>query len=157
MRVYALLLVIASLLISGCASSSAVNAHRQQDHGERVVSAAKDSLGTPYRRGGTSDIGYDCSGFVQAMYLHHAGVSLPRRSTDQAAATKRIKREELRPGDLVFFNTLNRAYSHVGIYVGDYQFIHSPSSGGKVRIEDMRKGYWNKRFNGARRVAAGVM
>jgi hypothetical protein len=62
-----------------------------------------------------------------------------------------VLREELKPGDLVFFNTMRRAFSHVGIYVGDGKFIHAPRSGGEVRIEDMRQAYWSKRFNGARR------
>jgi cell wall-associated NlpC family hydrolase len=78
---------------------------------------------------------------------------LPRRADQQAKDTSlvAVKREELKPGDLVFFNTMRRAFSHVGIYVGEGRFIHAPRSGGEVRVEDMRQAYWAKRFNGARR------
>jgi cell wall-associated NlpC family hydrolase len=65
-----------------------------------------------------------------------------------------IHRDELQPGDLVFFNTLRRGFSHVGIYLGDHRFVHAPATGGEVRVEDMRQSYWTKRFNGARRIAA---
>lgn len=112
------------------------------------------ALGVPYRRGGnTYESGFDCSGFVRAMYEQTLGLLLPRRAAEQAAATHPIDRGELKPGDLVFFNTMRRAFSHVGIYVGDSKFIHSPKPGAAVRIEDMRTSYWNRRFDGARRVA----
>ena len=118
-----------------------------------LVVAAMGALGVPYRRGGNGyDSGFDCSGFVRALYEQNFGLLLPRRAAEQANATQDIGREELKPGDLVFFNTLGRAFSHVGIYVGDHRFIHSPRSGAVVRIEDMRVNYWNRRFNGARRV-----
>jgi cell wall-associated NlpC family hydrolase len=120
-----------------------------------LVVAAMGSLGVPYRRGGnTFEGGFDCSGFVRAMYEQTAGLVLPRVAAQQAAATQKIDRTELQPGDLVFFNTLHRAFSHVGIYVGDYKFIHSPKPGAEVRIEDLRVNYWNRRFDGARRVLA---
>jgi cell wall-associated NlpC family hydrolase len=118
-----------------------------------LVVSAMSALGVPYRRGGnTFDTGFDCSGFVRAMYEQTAGLLLPRRADQQAAATQKIDRSELQPGDLVFFNTMRRAFSHVGIYVGDNKFIHSPKPGAAVRIDDMRLSYWNQRFNGARRV-----
>jgi len=117
-----------------------------------LVVAAMGSLGVPYRRGGnTFESGYDCSGFVRALYQQTAGLMLPRQAAQQAAATQQIERTELQPGDLVFFNTMSRAFSHVGIYVGDYKFIHSPKPGAAVRIEDLRVNYWNRRFDGARR------
>jgi len=107
----------------------------------------------PYRRGGTSsDTGFDCSGFVRAMYPQTIGLILPRSADQQAAATQKIDQSELKPGDLVFFNTLRRAFSHVGIYIGDNKFIHSPKPGAQVRVEDMRISYWRARFDGARRV-----
>ncbi len=110
-------------------------------------------LGVPYKRGGNSaETGFDCSGFVRAVYEQTVGHVLPRRADQQAAATQTIDKSELQPGDLVFFNTMKRAFSHVGIYVGDNKFIHSPRSGAEVRVEDMRVGYWQTRFNGARRV-----
>lgn len=119
-----------------------------------LVVTAMGFLGVPYRRGGNSaETGFDCSGFVRAMYEQTVGLVLPRRAAEQAEATQTIAREELKPGDLVFFNTMRRAFSHVGIYVGDGKFIHSPRSGSQVRVEDMRTAYWHTRFNGARRVA----
>ena len=118
-----------------------------------LVINAMAFLDVPYRYGGNSaETGFDCSGFVRAVYEQSLGKILPRRSDEQAAATQTIDRSELKPGDLVFFNTMRRAFSHVGIYVGDGKFIHSPRSGSHVRLEDMRMTYWNTRFNGARRV-----
>jgi cell wall-associated NlpC family hydrolase len=118
-----------------------------------LVVAAMGAIGVPYRIGGnTYDSGFDCSGFVRAVYAQNVGVTLPRMASQQAAATHVIERGELQPGDLVFFNTQRRAFSHVGIYVGDHKFIHSPRPGAVVRIEDMRVGYWSRRFDGARRV-----
>jgi hypothetical protein len=117
-----------------------------------LVVNAMGYLGVPYRRGGTGIQGFDCSGFVQAMYQKTLGLVLPHNAKAQAAATEKIDKTELQPGDLVFFNTLRRAFSHVGIYIGEGKFIHSPRAGGEVRIEDMRESYWVKRFNGARRV-----
>jgi cell wall-associated NlpC family hydrolase len=105
-----------------------------------LVVNAMGFLGVPYKRGGNSaDTGFDCSGFGC-------------RSAEQAAATVPIDKSELQPGDLVFFNTLKSAFSHVGIYVGDNKFIHSPRTGSVVRVEDMRVNYWSSRFDGARRV-----
>jgi cell wall-associated NlpC family hydrolase len=118
-----------------------------------LVLNAMGFLGVPYRRGGNSaETGFDCSGFVRAMYQQTVGLMLPRRANEQAAATEKIDRRELQPGDLVFFNTLRRAFSHVGIYVGDNKFIHSPKPGAQVRVEDMGVPYWSSRFDGARRV-----
>jgi cell wall-associated NlpC family hydrolase len=118
-----------------------------------LVVSAMGALGVPYRRGGNSfESGFDCSGFVKAMFEQTAGLILPRRAEQQAAATQTIDRTELVPGDLVFFNTMRRTFSHVGIYVGDNKFIHSPKPGSEVRMEDMRLGYWSRRFDGARRV-----
>ncbi|MFN3375067.1 MAG: C40 family peptidase [Burkholderiaceae bacterium] len=120
-----------------------------------LVVHAMGFLGVPYRRGGNSvETGFDCSGFVRAIYEQTVGLVLPRRADQQAASTQVIDRKELQPGDLVFFNTMRRAFSHVGIYVGDHKFIHSPRSGGEVRVEDMRTPYWQRRFDGARRVTA---
>jgi hypothetical protein len=117
-----------------------------------LVLNAMGFLGVPYKRGGTTvETGFDCSGFVRAIFEQTAGMVLPRRAKEQAAATEVIDKRDLKPGDLVFFNTMKRAFSHVGIYVGDGKFIHAPRSGGEVRIEDMRQAYWSKRFNGARR------
>ncbi len=118
-----------------------------------LVSSALGFLGVPYRRGGTSaETGFDCSGFVRSIYQQTAGLLLPRSAAQQAAATQRIDKAELKPGDLVFFNTMRRAFSHVGIYVGNGKFIHAPKPGAEVRVEDLGLAYWAKRFDGARRV-----
>ena len=123
-----------------------------------LVSTAIGFLGIPYRRGGnTAETGFDCSGFVRAIYKETIGLVLPRSADQQANATQTIDRSDLKPGDLVFFNTMKRTFSHVGIYLGEGKFIHSPRSGAHVRIEDMRIPYWNVRFDGARRVPGGNM
>jgi hypothetical protein len=130
--------------------------HTAGEKASELVVNAMGFLGVPYKRGGTSaETGFDCSGFVRAMYEQSIGLVLPRRANEQAAATQTIDRTDLKPGDLVFFNTMRRAFSHVGIYVGDGKFIHAPRSGAQVRVEDMREAYWQTRFNGARRVAGG--
>lgn len=130
--------------------------HVRQSVGEKaseLVFTAMGFLGVPYRRGGnTVETGFDCSGFVRAMYQQTVGLILPRKAEQQAAATEKIDRADLQPGDLVFFNTMRRAFSHVGIYVGEGKFIHSPKPGSEVRVEDMGLAYWNRRFDGARRV-----
>jgi cell wall-associated NlpC family hydrolase len=119
-----------------------------------LVVNAMGFLGVPYRRGGTnSDTGFDCSGFVRSMFEQTVGKVLPRRARDQAAAGEKVDKQDLQPGDLVFFNTMRQTFSHVGIYVGDNKFIHSPKPGQQVRVDDMREAYWNRRFTGARRVA----
>jgi len=119
---------------------------------ELVVNAMA-FLGVPYKRGGNSlETGFDCSGFVRAIYEQTAGLLLPRKASQQAAATEKIDKKDLQPGDLVFFNTMRRAFSHVGIYVGEGKFIHAPKPGAEVRVEDMGVAYWSRRFDGARRV-----
>ena len=127
---------------------------QMRDTASDLVLSAINFLGVRYRRGGTSaDQGFDCSGFTRYVFENSVGLVLPRRADQQArnAGLTDIKKEELRPGDLVFFNTLRRAFSHVGIYVGEGKFIHAPRAGGEVRVEDMRAAYWTQRFNGARR------
>jgi cell wall-associated NlpC family hydrolase len=124
-----------------------------RDTATELVMTAMNFLGVPYRRGGSSEDGFDCSGFTRYIFENSLGLVLPRRADEQAQWNKLmpVKMEELKPGDLVFFNTLKRAFSHVGIYIGDGKFIHSPRTGTQVRIEDMRQAYWTTRFNGARR------
>ncbi|MBK7059208.1 MAG: C40 family peptidase [Rubrivivax sp.] len=125
-----------------------------RDRASNMVISAMNFLGVPYRRGGSSpEAGFDCSGFTRHIFEHSLGLVLPRRADEQARSAElaKVDKTELRPGDLVFFNTMKRAFSHVGIYVGDGKFIHSPRTGGHVRVEDMREAYWAKRYNGARR------
>jgi cell wall-associated NlpC family hydrolase len=121
-----------------------------------LVLTAMNFLDVRYRRGGNSaDEVFDCSGFTRHVVSSVLGLQLPRRSAEQAqqAGLPAVERQALQPGDLVFFNTLKRAFSHVGIYIGDGRFIHSPRSGQSVRVEEMDSPYWSRRFNGARRVA----
>ncbi|WP_298827784.1 C40 family peptidase [uncultured Piscinibacter sp.] len=125
-----------------------------RDKASDMVLSAMNFLGVPYRRGGNSaEHGFDCSGFTRHIFEMSLGLLLPRRADEQASAPGlvKVRRDELRPGDLVFFNTLKRTFSHVGIYIGEGKFIHSPRTGAEVRIEDMRYAYWSKRFTGARR------
>jgi cell wall-associated NlpC family hydrolase len=127
---------------------------RVRDKASDMVVTAMNFLGVRYRRGGSNaDGGFDCSGFTREVFETSLGLVLPRRADQQAKAPGlvAVKRDELQPGDLVFFNTLKRTFSHVGIYVGDGKFIHAPKPGGEVRVEDMRFVYWAKRFTGARR------
>jgi cell wall-associated NlpC family hydrolase len=133
---------------------------QMRDAASEMVLSAMNFLGVPYRLGGnTAEQGFDCSGFTRYVFENSLGLVLPRRADQQAknAGLLNIKREELKPGDLVFFNTMRRAFSHVGIYVGEGKFIHAPRTGAEVRIEDMRQAYWSKRFNGARRAEASAM
>ncbi|MFT3665749.1 C40 family peptidase [Piscinibacter sp.] len=125
-----------------------------RDKASEMVLGAMNFLGVPYRRGGNSaEQGFDCSGFTRHVFEMSLGLVLPRRADEQAKAAGmvKVKRDELKPGDLVFFNTLKRTFSHVGIYIGEGKFIHAPRTGGEVRVEDMRYAYWSKRFTGARR------
>ena len=139
-------------LLRPLGSSALVESVR--DTASDLVMQAMNFLGVPYRRGGnTEESGFDCSGFTRLVFENSVGLVLPRRADEQAhaAGLLNIKRQELKPGDLVFFNTMKRTFSHVGIYVGDDKFIHSPRTGSEVRIEDMRDSYWARRFTGARR------
>jgi cell wall-associated NlpC family hydrolase len=122
--------------------------------GREVVLQAMGTLGVRYALGGDSpDAGFDCSGLVTYSFLRAAQQELPRTTADLSHTGYRIDPRELRAGDLVFFNTLRRPHSHVGIYVGGQRFIHAPTTGGVVRIDSMQGGYWLRRFDGARRVA----
>ena len=125
-----------------------------RDKASDMVVTAMNFLGVRYKRGGNdADTGFDCSGFTRQVFESSLGLVLPRRADEQAKAAGlvNVKKDELQPGDLVFFNTLRRTFSHVGIYVGDGKFIHSPKPGGEVRVESMNFAYWAKRFTGARR------
>ena len=127
--------------------------HQATDRAADLVLNAMGSLGVPYRLGGTSaETGFDCSGFVRAMFQQTVGLMLPRTAAEQAAATNRIDKADLKPGDLVFFNTLRRRNSHVGIYVGERRFVHAPSTGGTVRLDRLDGPYWRDHYSGAKRV-----
>lgn len=121
-----------------------------------MLDKALDLIGIRYRRGGTSpETGFDCSGFVNHVFREGLGLYLPHNAKQISKEGEAVGKNELQPGDLVFFNTMRRAFSHVGIYLGDNKFVHAPRTGGAVRVEDMSESYWKKRFNGARRIATG--
>lgn len=123
-----------------------------------LLQSAMSLEGIKYKYGGSSpETGFDCSGFVNYVYNKAANLSLPRTTRGISAVGEPVSKQELAPGDLVFFNTARRAFSHVGIYVGEGNFIHAPSRGGVVRIESMHTSYWEKRFNGAKRLDAVAM
>ena len=121
-----------------------------------AIDQAMDLLGIRYRRGGSSpEAGFDCSGFVSHVFREGLGMVLPRSSKEMSKSGEAVSKDELRPGDLVFFNTMRRAFSHVGIYLGDNHFMHAPRTGAEVRVESMDSSYWVQRYNGARRILDG--
>ena len=118
-----------------------------------VVVGALNMIGVRYRWGGNSpDSGLDCSGFVRYVFQDTLGMKLPRRAEEMSRVGEKVKMSDLQPGDLVFFNTMRRTFSHVGIYIGDNKFVHSPSTGSTIRVDELDDGYWEKRFTGARRL-----
>lgn len=118
-----------------------------------LVMQALGYLGIRYRYGGSSpDTGFDCSGLVRYVVNQAVGVALPRDARAIAQMGAQVNTDELQPGDLVFFNTMKRPFSHVGIYIGEHRFIHAPASGGAVELVSMGERYWASRFNGARRL-----
>ncbi|AGW90995.1 MULTISPECIES: C40 family peptidase [Cupriavidus] len=162
------LLCATALLLAACASSPpSRHAGLPRTPGKPMVDPsagleeisiqAMSLVGTPYRYGGnTPDAGFDCSGLVRYVVSRAANVNLPRTTEAMGTRGSALDRSEVASGDLVFFNTTGRANSHVGIYVGQNRFVHAPSSGGTVRLEDMSKPYWASRYNGARRVVAAI-
>ena len=123
------------------------------DRAAHIAIEALSLVGIRYRYGGNSpEQGLDCSGLVRYVFREAGGTDLPRTSNEMSRRGQPVDKQDLQPGDLVFFNTLNRAFSHVGIYLGNNEFVHAPSAGRKVRVENMDMTYWKTRFNGARRV-----
>jgi cell wall-associated NlpC family hydrolase len=122
-----------------------------------VTDQALDLIGVRYKFGGqTPDKGLDCSGLVKYVFEQVTGVSMPRSAREQARVGEQVDREDLQPGDLVFFNTRRAAFSHVGIYLGDNEFVHAPRKKSSVKIANIDGQYWKKRFIGARRLI-GIM
>jgi cell wall-associated NlpC family hydrolase len=116
-----------------------------------VVQTALDLLGIPYRNGGSDPSGFDCSGLIQWAFARH-GRALPREVRDQFQTGRKVDLEDVQPGDLIFFETVSRGASHVGMVIGGGRFVHAPSSRGVVRVEPYTAGYWLQRFVGARRL-----
>lgn len=154
-------------LLAGCAHQNAkddtTRAHDYAATGGIEPAAGQRSelllralglVGVQYKYGGSSpDTGFDCSGLVHYVFGHAVGLALPRNAEEISRMGSQIGRDELEPGDLVFFDTLRRPYSHVGIYLGEQRFIHAPSQGGQVEIVSMTGRYWQSRYNGARRIS----
>lgn len=117
-----------------------------------LLTTAMDLRGTPYRNGGSTPAGFDCSGFTQYVFAQH-GVKIPREVREQYVIGAPIDRDDVSPGDLVFFSTTARGASHVAIAIGEGRFVHAPSSKGVVRVEQLATDYWARRFVGIRRLS----
>lgn len=134
--------------------SSAPDQTVARDAVAEAVFHALATAGIEYQRGGSSRAtGFDCSGLVVHVYREAFGIVLPRSTRAQSEATRPVALDDLQPGDLLFYNTQSKPYSHVGIFLGEGRFIHAPKPGSAVRMENLHAGYWSKRFDGARRVA----
>ena len=122
-----------------------------------VLFQAIGLVGTPYRYGGnTPETGFDCSGLINYVFLNSAGVKLPRTTRELIDIDAPvIDQDMLYPGDLVYFNTLGGRVSHIGIYVGERRFVHAPSSGGTVRMDNIDTAYWKKHYVEAKRLLSG--
>lgn len=134
-------------------TATAAPAARYLDTARELAIHALALIGVKYRYGSDSpDEGFDCSGLVSHVVQEVTGIVLPRSSQSMSRVGRKVEKAELEPGDLVFFNTRRRAYSHVGIYIGDARFVHAARYGREVEVSDMRGSYWRQRYNGARRV-----
>ena len=160
MRLPGLMILAAAVVLVGCSSapkthapnvSPAPPAPSGQAYDD-VIFHAFSLLGTPYRYGGMSpDTGFDCSGLINYVYRESAGVSLPRTTSGLSALPAR-RSDSLQPGDLVLFSMQGRKVNHAGIYVGDGRFLHAPSTGGHVRVDNLHASHWQRWFSGSRRV-----
>lgn len=131
---------------------AAAPGHVPAPDGYALSGTALSLRGAPYRDGGDTPTGFDCSGFVKYVYEQN-GVAMPRQVRDQYRIGTKVDRDRLRPGDLVFFSTVAPGASHVGIMIGGDQFVHAPSEKGVVRVESLSQQYWASRFIGAKRVS----
>jgi cell wall-associated NlpC family hydrolase len=146
------LLLLCGLVAGLLPQAGAARTDRDAAVREGPITHALQALGTRYRYGGASpETGFDCSGLI-AHVFKRAGRAVPRTARAQSRVGTPVKRAHLAPGDLVFYNTRNAPYSHVGMYVGNGRFVHAPKPGARVRIERLDTPYWRTRFNGARRL-----
>lgn len=130
---------------------------KAKDTASEITSYALSLIGVDYKFGGNSpEQGLDCSGLIRYVFQQATGISLPRTAREQARVGESVAVDKLQPGDLVFFNTRRFQFSHVGLYIGDNRFIHAPSTGGSVEVVSLEKPYWQKAFNGARRVIQSI-
>lgn len=133
--------------------SNVTNTSQTSDKASSLIAKAKNFIGLPYRFGGTSPTsGFDCSGFMQYVYKETANITLPRTSGSMAQVGSKVSRDELQAGDMVFFSHSGGRISHVGMYIGEGRFIHSPSTGKTISITSLNSGYWANKFVTARRV-----
>ena len=150
-----LALGLAALLGACAGTQPGGNGITPPESGSEIAVRAMSMIGKPYRWGGADPIaGFDCSGLVHYVYRDALGIKLPRTARQMSRHGNRVSKSRLQPGDLVFFNTAGRRYSHVGIYVGNGRFVHSPSRGKTIRLARLDNRYWRSRFNGARRPVA---
>jgi len=156
--------ICSSLFFSGCSSIPTLKPASPSKIGqfkedtsvgtEGISIAAIGLVGVPYRFGGNTPAGgFDCSGLIVYVYNNAAGIKLPRTVQEMSRAGQAIQNAAPAPGDLVFFNTTGERYSHAGIYVGHGRFVHAPSKGGTVRLDQMTSPYWAARYTEARRIA----
>ena len=154
------LLALMMLLCSACSTTqvpapAASTESTSSDAMNDLAIYAMSLADTPYRYGGNSPAsGFDCSGFVRYVFQQSLQWQLPRTSLEMSRTGEPLQEDQLRPGDLVFFNTQQQPYSHVGIYVGEDRFVHAPKSGKAIAIVNMRENYWRSRYDGARRIVA---
>lgn len=148
---------LGGLTSPACWADETENTQVSYDYQQRAAELAMQAMSVidaQYKYGGnTPETGIDCSGLVRYVYKKAWGAELPRTAAAISEVSESIETAELQPGDLVFYNTQRRRFSHVGIYLGDNKFVHAPSKGGKVRVESMDGKYWQVRFNGARRIS----
>ena len=152
---YRNLLYLLIFIATGCSTTGPVAPVQSPPRAERseALLQALLSLGVDYRYGGNSPAtGFDCSGLVAHVYEQAWGIRLPRNTRAQSQAGVAVSLAELQPGDLLFYDTLKRPYSHVGIYLGEGKFVHAPKTGAQVRVESLKSAYWAQRYNGARRI-----
>lgn len=149
-----IIVLLFSLLIASASAFADTTVAEGIQQKVQPMMKALSLIGTPYKFGGnTPEKGVDCSGFVRHVYKESAGIALPRTAKEISQAGATISENELQPGDLVFFNTRKKAFSHVGIYAGNGEFVHASSSKTKkVTVSNMNDNYWSARFNGARRI-----
>lgn len=150
LRWHVALIGLPAVMLSGCMAT--VNYGPNPVHAEKVVAVAKKMIGKPYRYGGASPSGFDCSGLVSYVYKNALGVKLPRTSTGLYAYSRPVPLGHEKPSDLLFYKINGNKVSHVGIYIGKGQFIHAATTGKIVRQSDANKKYWRKRFAGVRRL-----
>ena len=158
-----LALLLSNLILAGCSTParkptppSRISKFKEDTSvgTEGISIAAMGLVGVPYRFGGNTPAGgFDCSGLIVYVYNNAAGIKLPRTVQEMSRAGQNIQNAAPAPGDLVFFNTTGERYSHAGIYVGHGRFVHAPSKGGTVRLEQISSPYWAARYTEARRIA----